>query len=938
MKRAETRVGGAGGGGGGGGGFAVASAPPRPLSRRELDELKKRQEEEAAAHVFQEFVETFHEAPGSSFKTWVKAGTYDAGARKEDTTERGKLYKPQMRSDGLEKFSSADRVQEYARMLTSKVDQKPSKKKDKDKRKSNLELFKEELRQIQEEREERHKYKGALRGTISESAKSDDSASSNKDENVDPIDYGDPSTTNLYLGNLNPKVTTSQLMEIFGRFGPLASIKIMWPRSVEEIARGRNCGFVAYMSRRDGERALRHLNGKEVMQYEMKIGWGKAVVIPPHPIYIPPMMQQPAVPPPPSGLPFNAQPPAHLIPKIPCFRPGETLPVDSEERKALDKILTQSVVKVVIPTERNTLMLIHRMVEFVIREGPMFEAMIMNKEIDNPSFRFLFENQSPAHVYYRWKLFSLLQGDNQKQWCTRDFRMFKGGSVWRPPAINVYTQGMPEELIYEEEVKDTKGSLSKTQRDRLEDLIRHLTPERSKIGEAMVFCMEHAEAAEEISDCIAEALGIVSTAIPKKIARLYLVSDILHNCGIKLTNASHYRRAFETRLIQVMRDLYITRQNLESRLQTEGFRVRVNQVISAWDDWAVYPKEFLSKLNKAFSGIEVKDEELPSQMDAGDDDADGDDLDGDGEEGGPLDGAALLKAAQGLNRKSRASPIHHIPVSHINDDIDGIPMDDDIDGMPMFDDDDKLAQTITSMSQSVAPGFVPSRWESVEPDQIEAGAVTSQRWNNLNSSPQRLTPTGNHRFASHSPPSPENNDSNEVSDERRNLLRSVELKAVEYQDELEAGQRQIKAGWTVQQQVQHYRRKLIKKAEKEAKEKDEAVDSPGKVMDKKFQKDRERDRDSSRGGRSGSSDDDYISSTSKKSKRSRDASISPPPKKARHRSRSPVRSKSGRHNSSKHSVGSPSPPPRVRPSSPNSPLYHSRHTDSSRKHKHKHKY
>lgn len=32
-------------------------------------------------------------------------------------------------------------------------------------------------------------------------------------------------------------------------------------------------------------------------------------------------------------------------------------------------------------------MLIHRMVEFVIREGPMFEAMIMNREISNPMFR-----------------------------------------------------------------------------------------------------------------------------------------------------------------------------------------------------------------------------------------------------------------------------------------------------------------------------------------------------------------------------------------------------------------------------------------------------------------------------------------------------------------------------------------------------------------------
>jgi len=27
------------------------------------------------------------------------------------------------------------------------------------------------------------------------------------------------------------------------------------------------------------------------------------------------------------------------------------------------------------------------MIEFVIREGPMFEAMIMNREINNPMFR-----------------------------------------------------------------------------------------------------------------------------------------------------------------------------------------------------------------------------------------------------------------------------------------------------------------------------------------------------------------------------------------------------------------------------------------------------------------------------------------------------------------------------------------------------------------------
>ena len=40
----------------------------------------------------------------------------------------------------------------------------------------------------------------------------------------------------------------------------------------------------------------------------MKMGWGKAVPIPQHPVYIPPKLLELTLPPPPSGLPFNAQP------------------------------------------------------------------------------------------------------------------------------------------------------------------------------------------------------------------------------------------------------------------------------------------------------------------------------------------------------------------------------------------------------------------------------------------------------------------------------------------------------------------------------------------------------------------------------------------------------------------------------------------------------
>ena len=43
---------------------------------------------------------TFEDTPQSKLsKTWVKAGTFNAGNRKEDATGKGQLYKPASRLD-----------------------------------------------------------------------------------------------------------------------------------------------------------------------------------------------------------------------------------------------------------------------------------------------------------------------------------------------------------------------------------------------------------------------------------------------------------------------------------------------------------------------------------------------------------------------------------------------------------------------------------------------------------------------------------------------------------------------------------------------------------------------------------------------------------------------------------------------------------------------
>lgn len=43
---------------------------------------------------------------------------------------------------------------------------------------------------------------------------------------------------------------------MFGRYGEITSVKIMWPRTEDERGRGRNTGFVSFHKRRDADRAL----------------------------------------------------------------------------------------------------------------------------------------------------------------------------------------------------------------------------------------------------------------------------------------------------------------------------------------------------------------------------------------------------------------------------------------------------------------------------------------------------------------------------------------------------------------------------------------------------------------------------------------------------------------------------------------------------------
>ncbi|KAB1283319.1 U2 snRNP-associated SURP motif-containing protein, partial [Camelus dromedarius] len=736
------------------------STAKRTLSKKEQEELKKKEDEKAAAEIYEEFLAAFEGSDGNKVKTFVRGGVVNAAKEEHETDEkRGKIYKPSSRFADQKNPPNQSSNERPPSLLVIETKKPPLKKGEKEKKKSNLELFKEELKQIQEERDERHKTKGRLSRFEPPQSDSDGQRRSILDDYAPGShDVGDPSTTNLYLGNINPQMNEEMLCQEFGRFGPLASVKIMWPRTDEERARERNCGFVAFMNRRDAERALKNLNGKMIMSFEMKLGWGKAVPIPPHPIYIPPSMMEHTLPPPPSGLPFNAQPRERLKnPNAPMLPP----PKNKED---FEKTLSQAIVKVVIPTER--------------------------------------------------------------------------------------------------------------QRDKLEEILRGLTPRKNDIGDAMVFCLNNAEAAEEIVDCITESLSILKTPLPKKIARLYLVSDVLYNSSAKVANASYYRKFFETKLCQIFSDLNATYRTIQGHLQSENFKQRVMTCFRAWEDWAIYPEPFLIKLQNIFLGLvniieEKEAEDVP------------DDLDGAPIEE-ELDGAPL-EDVDGI-------PIDATPI----DDLDGVPiknLDDDLDGVPLdATEDSKKNEPIFKVA--------PSKWEAVDESELEAQAVTTSKWElfdqheeseeeenqNQEEESEDEEDTQSSKSEEHhvysNPIKEEMTESkfskySEMSEEKRAKLREIELKVMKFQDELESGKRPKKPGQSFQEQVEHYRDKLLQR-EKE----------------KELERERERDK----------KDKEKLESRSKDKKEKDECTPTRKERKRRHStSPSPSRSSSGRR------VKSPSP-------------------------------
>ena len=181
----------------------------------------------------------------------------------------------------------------------------------------------------------------------------------------------------------------------------------------------------------------------------------------------------------------------------------------------------------------------------------------------------------------------------------------------------------------------------------------------------------------QVVDIIVASLLVDGTPVPRKVARLYLICDILHNSAASIPNAWKFRQEFQTRLGLVFDHLSTIYHSFPGRITAESFKAQIIAVVEVWEDWIVFPAEHTSELRARLDGSTDQDQ-TQDQLEH--------DTRPKEQASQPFASrfkSSSFKPADEAQERIESSPdLDGEAISH--EDVDGDPMDDvNVDGEPM---------------------------------------------------------------------------------------------------------------------------------------------------------------------------------------------------------------------------------------------------------------
>jgi hypothetical protein len=153
--------------------------------------------------------------------------------------------------------------------------------------------------------------------------------------------------------------------------------------------------------------------------------------------------------------------------------------------------------------------------------------------------------------------------------------------------------------------RGTLGPATTLSPERVRDLhrrLRRLDTSRPSIRNLMVHCLRHGRYAHELTAHIMMALVHPQASASQKLARLYLLHDIMCNATPDVPFGSLFRMAIEACMEEAVQHLHAFGRDVVAsvgRLSGEGLRASMQHLHCVWRDSRVLPPALLAKLEPA---------------------------------------------------------------------------------------------------------------------------------------------------------------------------------------------------------------------------------------------------------------------------------------------------------------------------------------------------
>lgn len=324
--------------------------------------------------------------------------------------------------------------------------------------------------------------------------------------------------------------------------------------------------------------------------------------------------------------------------------PGGSERPHRRQRRSRSPSPRSLLVRQVESSDPETAQLIRSIAERVRSYGPSFEKLVKEREASNPSFAWLrgrTDNDDDDHratesdiraqrEYYHLLLdprhevslppkdFSdsgptdLYSSDSGEDSERERFKSLSAKRRKMAPVSSTTTIAGTTPLSSSSALSIDTTLLGLQARKRFEAMLRSLTLRRERIARAMCFAITHAHAAEVVVRILLRSLLIPTTPLPRKLARLYVLSDILHNsaggggggggagassgegAALPPNNVWRYRHCLEgDAIVGVFQHMGDVARSFPGIMKQEALRGQLRGVVDVWEGWLVFAPQTL---------------------------------------------------------------------------------------------------------------------------------------------------------------------------------------------------------------------------------------------------------------------------------------------------------------------------------------------------------